>query len=510
MAVQHNSISTEVRVALSVIIPVAIIGIVVISEHRFRRRSGKSRKKRSSIGLRNWIRAYKQARMAKSAGKRGSTTEHKRQECSSYGESDATSHSKYQSDSLDPPGPLIADKLFGTGNDRRINALLILNAPAPPRPDPVLGITTPKAIANRNITPACTTDDRAGAPSDLLPEPPGYARHDDNVLRDNSRANTAGSLEASMEDGGSLTGDAGELVDTDSDEMALREAGHTDKDYSAKPDADTAISIDTNGSVSTAKDESDGVTPVQFCRGGGCDILVLGPLEFIWFPKNVTRRVVSELACFLALHQERNMTGEEIRAALWPGDFGMAQGSAKSLRNAVSLLRKVIGNDMVPEASRGSGYSISGKIKTDWTRFCELREHSVKEGVDEIQELSEALSLVRGAPFEGVESGYNWAWSELIVSQMEVAIIAVARRLSSLAMANNNYELASWASITGLSASPFDRSLWQDALTAAAGYGTREIDRRWRDAVAVLGSDASDLSAFVESLKAEYANGRTG
>ena len=41
-------------------------------------------------------------------------------------------------------------------------------------------------------------------------------------------------------------------------------------------------------------------------------------------------------------------------------------------------------------------------------------------GSDEAGILKEALSLVRGRPFTGVT--YNWAFSELLVSQMEVGV----------------------------------------------------------------------------------------
>lgn len=503
----HSSISTEVRAALSVVVPIAIIGTVVISERRFKRRSGERSKKRSSIRLRDRLWIYKQASEVRRARKRGSAAVHSQQAYSSLGQSDDVS------DTWDSPYNTSGPYVYGppdVDGSGRIRAVLIINSPAPPRPDPVLGITTP-TMANRSMAPAHSTDDdRMNAYGDLLQKLPSRMRHDDTVLRDGSRTDRAGTVEKTTEREDLPIGDAGESVDTSSDEIDSRKTSNIGKDDPARPDTDTAISINASSDVFPTKDKGGVEIPVQFRRGGGCDILVLGQVELIWFPENTTRRIVPELACFLVLHQERNMTGEEIRAALWPGDFGMAQGSAKSLRNAVSLLRKAIGNDMVPGASRGSGYSISSEIKTDWARFCEFKERSKEDGADEIRELSEALSLVRGTPFEGVESGYGWAWSELFVSQMEVAIISVARRLSSLAMENNDYELASRASMTGLSASPFDRGLWQDTLSAAAGYGRREIDRRWRDAVAVLGSDASDLSVFVESLRAEGINGQTG
>lgn len=78
-------------------------------------------------------------------------------------------------------------------------------------------------------------------------------------------------------------------------------------------------------------DEEDGRQPIE--------VRVMGPVEIVGATTAPSRRCV-ELACFLAMHAGRAVTGEEIRAALWPEDTG---GGAKNLRNAISLLRKALG-----------------------------------------------------------------------------------------------------------------------------------------------------------------------
>ena len=232
----------------------------------------------------------------------------------------------------------------------------------------------------------------------------------------------------------------------------------------------------------------------------GVMVRVLGPVEVTGWLEPPNRRVVTELACFLALHPDRNMTGEELRAALWSGDLGTSEASAKSLRNAISMLRKALGNDLVPEAQRGSGYRLAAGGACDWTMFSDLVASTQP---DETDRLRQALSLVRGAPFEGVAPDtFTWAWTELFVSRMEVAIVSAAKRLGELALVDNDIELSVWAVLQGLSASPYDRALWSAYLNASAQSGRDALERSWTSALAVLGSDSQGLAQVVEELRA--------
>jgi DNA-binding SARP family transcriptional activator len=233
-------------------------------------------------------------------------------------------------------------------------------------------------------------------------------------------------------------------------------------------------------------------------------VRVLGPVEVVGWREAPSRRLVTELACFLALHDERNMSGEEVRAALWPGDLGATEVNAKSLRNTVSLLRKALGHDLVPEAQKGSGYKFAAGVLCDWTLFSDRVESAT--GPREIEELRAALSLVRGAPFEGVAPGsFTWAWTELFVSRMEVAIASAARRLGELALAQNDAELSTWAALQGLSATPYDHELWSMYLNASARSGRDALERSWKSARAVLGDGVRDLTPLFERLRGHQA-----
>ncbi len=221
---------------------------------------------------------------------------------------------------------------------------------------------------------------------------------------------------------------------------------------------------------------------------------VLGTMEIEGWRETPKRRIVSELTCYLALHAGRPVSGEVLRTALWPE--ADSEASAKSLRNYMSDLRRALGSEHVPMA-RGTGYSVS--VRCDWTEFIALVRSAQLAGVDEVAVLKEALSLVRGRPFTGVT--YNWAFSELLVSEMEVGVSEAACRLAALSMAAGDPATAAFAARRGLLASPFDVTLWEIALRAAAAVSADELARTWRDARATLGDDAAEVAELGRSLK---------
>jgi Transcriptional regulatory protein, C terminal len=216
------------------------------------------------------------------------------------------------------------------------------------------------------------------------------------------------------------------------------------------------------------------------------EVRVLGPVEVIGWSQAPDRSVVTELACYLALHPSRVIPGEELRAALWPD--AAREASAKSLRTYMSLLRKSLGLEHVPMGS-GSGYRIGAGVSTDWIRFQEL----VSPGGTPDQ-LREALELVRGRPFAGVASNsFGWVFSELLVSEIEVGVVDAARCLAEALSSNGDLTGASWAVRQGLLAVPTDYGLWELRIAVAERQGRDELTRARRDAEAALGEDAVNL-----------------
>ena len=177
-----------------------------------------------------------------------------------------------------------------------------------------------------------------------------------------------------------------------------------------------------------------------------------GPVAIVGWLVAPTRRVVVELLCYLALHRGRPVRGEELRAALWPSEEGV-EASAKSLRTYMSLLRQCLSPELVPEATKSTGYRLSGDVTTDWDAFQDHVASADQNAEASVQTdaLRNALALVRGMPFVGVASGtFMWAWSaEMLASTMEVAIVAAARRLVNLSLASGDQRTAMWATMRG-------------------------------------------------------------
>lgn len=208
-----------------------------------------------------------------------------------------------------------------------------------------------------------------------------------------------------------------------------------------------------------------------------------------------------EMACALAMHHHRPMTNEELRGALWPGELGEPGVTAKSLRNVASTLRKAMGAELFPEARAGTGYQFDSKVGCDYVVFCRLAESAT--GEEEFGQLRRALSLVRGAPFEGVKPGtYTWAWTEHVVSQIERSIRTVAYRFCELGLEAGDHESATWGALQALMADPYDRKLWELYLTASAGSGRRALEQAWKEAKGVLLEDSQDLTRLVDRLRA--------
>ncbi len=217
------------------------------------------------------------------------------------------------------------------------------------------------------------------------------------------------------------------------------------------------------------------------------EVRVIGPVEVTGWRHVPQRSVVTELACYLALHRNRPIPGDELRMAIWPDD--VREASAKSLRTYMSLLRKCLGSERVPAGS-GGGYRIGADVACDWDRFRALTVPSASP-----DQLHAALELVRGRPFTGVPANsFGWVFSELLVSEMEVAIAEVSRRLSRELVALKAIPDASWAIQQGLRAVPTDFGLWELRLSIAELEGRSELARAQRDAEASLGDAAAQLT----------------
>jgi DNA-binding SARP family transcriptional activator len=275
-------------------------------------------------------------------------------------------------------------------------------------------------------------------------------------------------------------------------ERALEAAGHEDArpgygafyfDPDDHPELDEfAYEID----LEPTKSGTESTSP------GSIRVSVLGPVMVTGWLTQPKRKVLTELVCYLALHAGRPLGGDELRAALGGHNDG-AELSVKSLRTYMSELRRCLGPGLVP-IGQGTGYAISGDVVTDWSQFQTHLSSATDADGDRASHLRDALELVRGRPFAGTD--YRWVYAEFLASEMEVAISSAARQLAQLSEDCGDHRTTLFAYRRGLLASPFDFSLWEGALRAAAQLGADEVTRTKRDAQAALGDDAIELEGF--------------
>jgi hypothetical protein len=256
--------------------------------------------------------------------------------------------------------------------------------------------------------------------------------------------------------------------------------------------------IDTE--AQTAIDDAQAVDPPRTDAPDSplIRIKILGSVEVDPELQAPKRSVVLELACYLALHRRRLVTTEELQIALSGDDADGPETSAKSVRTYMSELRRWLGADHVPSA-RGSGYRFGESVTCDWDEFRAFAHEQHTHPYEQMLPLCNALNLVRGRPFEG--TNYKWVDAELLVSQIEVEISGVARRLGAIGAGEEGMAPTVWfAGRRAALACPYDIGLWEMALEGAAGFDATELANTWHDAQVALGDEAAALSELAQRL----------
>lgn len=225
---------------------------------------------------------------------------------------------------------------------------------------------------------------------------------------------------------------------------------------------------------------------------GGDGVLVvrvLGPVEITGWERPTERVALLEAICsFLCLHPERPRSAEQLQRALEPAGDDQ-QGTAKTIRNYLWLLRRAVGAEHLADAGVTRGYRLVGAV-SDWGRFCELTDRARAEDGDTAQAtLAEALSHVRGVPFEGAPPAfYAFALDTGLAHEMTARIVDVAHRLSTARLAAGDPGGAVEAARLGQRASREDFALWRDLFAASrANDGAGHLRELRTEAARVLG-----------------------
>ena len=215
---------------------------------------------------------------------------------------------------------------------------------------------------------------------------------------------------------------------------------------------------------------------------GAMELQVLGPPRLIDSSGDEVELGAPELEMLarLALDQGRTFSSEELRA-----DMGAAKKTdlaPTTLYTRASAIRRVIGADRMPPSQKAGGYKVVG-ISTDVARFEAAVARSKTEPADAAQHLAEALSLVRGAPFDGVAVGtFTWASDAGGTgTRLTNKVYDVAVELARAALATGDAALATWAIDRGRLVARDDELLDELELDVAASMpGRSALARAWR------------------------------
>ncbi|HWE68118.1 MAG TPA: hypothetical protein VG298_15865, partial [Acidimicrobiales bacterium] len=261
-----------------------------------------------------------------------------------------------------------------------------------------------------------------------------------------------------------------------------------------------------NSRVTLGGDPQPATPPVLPTVDGQLVVSVLGPLHITDWDDAQYRPITKELCCYLAVHNDHPLSTDQLLLAVWPVESDRPEATRKTLHNYLSRLRQAVGPEHLPDAASVGGYQVV-RVTTDWQQFQDLDRQAkaadtagggngtAADANTVANRLrAEALSLVRGIPFQGVPSGhYRWVFAESWATDMTAAIVDCAHHLFSDLMGSGDVTGALAAARAGLRASPKEELLWIDIanVTIATEDGDH-IRRLWQDVAGALGQDAAD------------------
>jgi hypothetical protein len=227
---------------------------------------------------------------------------------------------------------------------------------------------------------------------------------------------------------------------------------------------------------------------------GSAALNVLGATEVLGLEIDSSWALPMELFRYLVFHDHRHLKAAQIAVGLCPG--GSRDLDEKTVRNALTRLRRCVGPEHLPEAT-GAGYLIEG-IGSDSVNFQQLgRQADTTGGEEAISWRKEALALVRGAPFEDVND--EWIDAERVRSNLVVAIVKCATRLATDLLEAERPAEAEEAASAGLRGAPRHYVLWELGAWSICDQSDRGRLELWMgDAKASL--DEEDYARLERSV----------
>jgi DNA-binding SARP family transcriptional activator len=220
--------------------------------------------------------------------------------------------------------------------------------------------------------------------------------------------------------------------------------------------------------------------------------------------------LLTELAIYLAVHRQGVHPGVLV-STIWP------RGVSDDVVGAtIGHLRGWLGSDASGRSRLFTGddgrWRLSDDIRCDWDLFQAFAARAGAVGSDAIADLTTALRLVSGPLWINVPPRrYAWLGRTPLEEMTRSAVIRVAHRLTSMALAAGDTSTAVAACRTGLRATPAAEQLWRDLLRTVSARGDRAslaaVTAEMYRTIAPAGSGltpASETDALVQELLPGY------
>jgi hypothetical protein len=230
------------------------------------------------------------------------------------------------------------------------------------------------------------------------------------------------------------------------------------------PDAPTAVDLIAFTATATDLPVGDPQLPTSAAdappdrRTTSRQLNLLGPVELAGLitPR---RTQTLNLLTYLALHRH-GADHDTLATILWP-----KRVSGKTLRNRITEARALVDGAI----TEGPTWRLTDEVTTDWQRFTALADGTPDEQ-------HEALRLVRGRPFHGLDYA-DWIDLEGIRSEVEATIVDLALTVAQRDLDTGEPDAAFRATRAGLAASRYEERLHRLGILAAHTAGhTAVID----------------------------------
>lgn len=210
------------------------------------------------------------------------------------------------------------------------------------------------------------------------------------------------------------------------------------------------------------------------------------------------------ILAYLALHGD--VTADALRDAVWGGKTP----TRERFLNTIHELRRAIGADVLPSSTDGR-YRLRG-VWCDAADAERLVAAATDDAENAAVHLRAVLELVSGPPLT-YESRHrrHFRWVDLgnHTSRWERVIGDAAHELASIALRDDDVDLARWAAERGLLACPGNETLTGDLVSAYLAAGEHKTAERVVDEYARALEDAGDAEppdALYELLESRRAS----